>query len=48
MFCDFSDAQSVLLVAGGSGITFAASILEELIGQAVEGRIRTRSITLVW
>jgi ferric-chelate reductase len=48
MLTDFADSQAVLLVAGGSGITFAASILEELIGQACKGGIRTRSITLIW
>jgi hypothetical protein len=40
--------QSVILFAGGSGITFAASSLEELVGEAVKGRLRARSVTLVW
>ncbi|KAI5476960.1 hypothetical protein MNV49_006988 [Pseudohyphozyma bogoriensis] len=48
MYTDFSESQSVLLVAGGSGITFAASVLEEVIGLAVQGRGRTKAVTLVW
>lgn len=47
-FTDLSESQAVLLVAGGSGITFCAAILEEILGQAVEGTCRTRVITLVW
>lgn len=66
MFTDFSESQAVLLLAGGTGITFAASILEgafssspgvlfddshafaELIGMALEGRIRTSILTIAW
>lgn len=48
MYTDFANAQSVILVAAGSGITFAASIFEELVGQAVGGKIRTSRINLVW
>lgn len=54
MFNIFSDKQTVLLIAGGSGITFVASILEELVGQAINSEkgsgksIRTTSIVLVW
>ncbi|GAA5945750.1 hypothetical protein JCM10213_002709 [Rhodosporidiobolus nylandii] len=48
MFTDFADTHSALLFAGGSGITFCASTLEELVGLAVAGHLRTRSVTLVW
>ncbi|KAL8292140.1 hypothetical protein RQP46_001606 [Phenoliferia psychrophenolica] len=50
MYQDFAEAQSVLLIAGGSGITFCASVLEELVGSAAQlrGNIRTRFVTLVW
>ncbi|GAA5837137.1 hypothetical protein JCM11251_005264 [Rhodosporidiobolus azoricus] len=48
MYTDFCDAQSAVLFAGGSGITFAASILEELIHLAQQGQLRTRTVTLVW
>ncbi|KAL8276777.1 hypothetical protein RQP46_010833 [Phenoliferia psychrophenolica] len=48
MFTDFSESQNVVLIAGGSGITFAASVLEEIVGQAVDGTCRTRTVTLVW
>lgn len=47
-FLDFADSQSVLLVAGGSGITFAASILEEIVGRASSSGVGTRNVTLVW
>ncbi|GAA5998791.1 hypothetical protein JCM5350_002965 [Sporobolomyces pararoseus] len=45
---DFAAYQSVLLFAGGTGITFCASILEELVGKAVRGESLNREITLVW
>lgn len=48
MFTDFCESQNVVLFAGGSGITFAASVLEEILGLAVLGSCRTRSVTLVW
>ncbi|BGO90507.1 hypothetical protein NBRC10512_006715 [Rhodotorula toruloides] len=48
MLTDFADAQSVLLVAGGSGITFCAPILEELVYLATVGKTSVRSVTLVW
>lgn len=47
-FTDLSESQAVLLIAGGSGITFCASLLEEILGQAVEGRGVTQFVTLVW
>mgnify|MGYP001590391201 CR=1 FL=1 len=50
MFTDFAEYQSVLLLAGGSGISFAAPIFEELIARSADlrGSIRTRHLTLVW
>ncbi|GAA5888537.1 hypothetical protein JCM5296_001063 [Sporobolomyces johnsonii] len=48
MYTDFADVQAAVLFAGGSGITFAASVLEELVGLAVKGRLRTRTVTVVW
>ncbi|GAA5944066.1 hypothetical protein JCM3775_003890 [Rhodotorula graminis] len=48
MFTDFIDSSAVILVAGGSGITFCASVLEELVYLATQGRTSTRSATLVW
>ncbi|GAA6017820.1 hypothetical protein JCM11491_004634 [Sporobolomyces phaffii] len=45
---DFASFQSVLLFAGGTGITFCASILEELVGKASRRESRNRDITLVW
>ena len=44
--------EACMLVAGGSGLTFALSVLEDLIGSALRGgrrrRTRTRIIALVW
>lgn len=48
MFTDFAESQAVLLIAGGSGITFAAAIFEELTGAAAAGHIRARTLILVW
>lgn len=48
MFTNCNESQSDILFAGGSGITFAASVLEEIVGQASNGTCRTRSVILVW
>ncbi|GAA5914295.1 hypothetical protein JCM8208_006304 [Rhodotorula glutinis] len=48
MYTDFVDSSAVVLVAGGSGITFCASVLEELVYLATQGRTSARSATLVW
>ncbi|GAA6052042.1 hypothetical protein JCM3770_002336 [Rhodotorula araucariae] len=48
MYTDFADSHAVLLVAAGSGITFCASILEELVHSATLGQLAARSVTLVW
>ncbi|TNY24614.1 hypothetical protein DMC30DRAFT_114561 [Rhodotorula diobovata] len=48
MYTEYADASAVVLAAGGSGITFCASILEELVHLATQGRTSVRSATLVW
>lgn len=45
---DFARSQGVLLVAGGSGITFALAILEDLIGAALQGNSNIQNVLLVW
>lgn len=45
MFASFSCA---LLVAGGSGITFALGIVQDLIQKDLEGKSRIKVIELVW
>ncbi len=53
---DFATCENVLLIAGGSGITFTLGLLDDLIGRIViergakgySNRIKTRRITLVW
>ncbi|BGP38859.1 hypothetical protein JCM10449v2_002797 [Rhodotorula kratochvilovae] len=48
MYTDFADSHAVVLVAAGSGITFCASVLEELVHLATQGQLAARSATLVW
>jgi len=49
---DFGTFESVLLVAGGSGVTFTLGILDDLVGRIVKLRRpngeRTRRITFAW
>ena len=45
MFTSFSGA---VLVAGGSGITFALSVVQDLIQQDLKGWSRVKIIELVW
>ncbi|GAA6027261.1 hypothetical protein JCM8097_002535 [Rhodosporidiobolus ruineniae] len=45
---DASEFDSVLLVAGGSGITHPLSTFHELAHQAVEGKAVTSNVKLVW
>ena len=49
---DFGEYESVLLVSGGSGVTFSLGILDDLLGRVVKlGRPRqerTKRIDLVW
>ncbi|GAA5855222.1 hypothetical protein JCM9279_007510 [Rhodotorula babjevae] len=48
MYTDCVDSSAIVLIAGGSGITFCASVLEELVYLATQGRTSARSATLVW
>lgn len=45
MFTSYSGA---LLVAGGSGVTFILSVLEDILQKHAEGRSRLRVIEVVW
>ncbi|GAA6059466.1 hypothetical protein JCM10212_005405 [Sporobolomyces blumeae] len=47
---DFHRFQSVLLFAGGSGITFCVSVLKGIVAGAIRNDrgSRTRDVTLVW
>lgn len=40
--------DSVVLVAGGSGITHVASIMDDIAHRAEKGETATTSVTLVW
>jgi hypothetical protein len=42
------DFDSVVLMAGGSGITHVASILEDVCERAEKGQASTTDVTLVW
>lgn len=44
----FSSFSGVLLVAGGSGITFTLGILQDLIMKDREGRSRVNTIQVIW
>ena len=49
---DLGEYETALLVAGGSGITFALGVLDDIVGRVVRkgrsGGERTRAIELVW
>lgn len=45
MFPSFSGA---LLIAGGSGITFALGIAQDLIQKDLDGNSRVKTIEIVW
>ena len=49
---DFGERETVLLVSGGSGVTFALCILDDLVGRIIKlGRPlseRTKRIQFVW
>jgi ferric-chelate reductase len=45
MFTSFS---GVVFIAGGSGITFALSAVQDIIQQDLQGRSRVKIIELVW
>ncbi len=40
--------ETVVLVAGGSGITYALSALLEIVRSAREGKAKTKKVVLVW
>ncbi|KAG9121030.1 hypothetical protein FRC07_003191 [Ceratobasidium sp. 392] len=40
--------SGVMLVLGGSGITFGTSVLEDLVAKSLDGTARTVCINLVW
>jgi ferric-chelate reductase len=44
----FSSFSSALFVAGGSGISFALSSIQELLQRESQGRSRVKSIDLLW
>lgn len=44
----FSSFTSVLLVVGGSGISFALATIQELMQQDEEGKSRVQHIELLW
>jgi ferric-chelate reductase len=49
---DFGEYESVLLVSGGSGVTFSLGILDDLVGRIVKlkrkGGEKTKRIEFVW
>lgn len=49
---DLGEYETALLIAGGSGITFALGMLDDIVGRVVRGRRaggeRTRKVELVW
>lgn len=46
--CVFASFTSVLLVIGGSGISFALATIQELMQQDEQGKSRVSHIELVW
>jgi cellobiose-specific phosphotransferase system component IIC len=44
----FSSFSAAVLVAGGSGITFALSIIHDLIQKDLEKESRVKVIELIW
>ena len=44
----YSSFSAVVLVAGGSGITYALSLVHDLIQKDLKGESRVKSIDLVW
>lgn len=53
---DFAGCENVLMISGGSGVTFALGLLDDLVGRIANerrlgkttGSTRTRKITFVW
>lgn len=44
----FASFAGALLVAGGSGVTFALGAFQELVQKDLEGESRLKAIELVW
>ncbi|WVR03427.1 hypothetical protein IAU60_000418 [Kwoniella sp. DSM 27419] len=44
----FASFAGIVLITGGSGITYGLSMLEDLIRKASEGHVRASSVHLVW
>jgi ferric-chelate reductase len=44
----FESYSGALLVAGGSGVSYILSILEDLVQKHIDGRSRVRTIEIVW
>ena len=44
----FSSFSAAVLVAGGSGITFALSVIQDLVQKDLKGESRVKVIELVW
>lgn len=47
-FSSYTDFESVLLVAGGSGVTFILNALEEIISQSIQSKSSTKRIKLIF
>jgi ferric-chelate reductase len=45
---DVADSRNVVLVAGGSGASFAVAVLEDLITRSVRGKACTEMADLIW
>ncbi|KIL63824.1 hypothetical protein M378DRAFT_127307 [Amanita muscaria Koide BX008] len=44
----YSSYSAAVLIAGGSGITFALSVIQDLVQKELQGQSRVKAITLVW
>lgn len=47
-FSSYTDFESVLLVAGGSGVTFILNALEEIVSQSIQSKSSTKRIKLIF
>jgi ferric-chelate reductase len=47
---DLGQYESVLLFAGGSGVTFTLGILDDIVGRAINGgtSVKTRRVEMSW
>ncbi|WVF66460.1 hypothetical protein IAT40_001200 [Kwoniella sp. CBS 6097] len=44
----FSNFAGIMLIAGGSGITYVLSMFEDLVKKSSEGHVRSSSMHIVW